>query len=172
MEWSLYETLSSTTSISLINDNANYIYEVLPFKNNIPRYLSIKIESISTFYLLIAQKNQYRMVAKNETKYATIIVLVSKMDTNIKGNRRYEYVSSSYYFNQTETNYFSVPIENKLPNSRYTVRIYMYSIEGETTDITLGYYSEDNFGVKLLEGVDDDEFVNRTLLAKANDLPL
>lgn len=79
-----------------------------------------------------------------------------------------EYIYAKSYTPTISTNYFPVSLNLKKGGS-YTIRISVVNPMEAKTSITIGFYSPDDFAVKYLKDVDDNEFLYRTLLQRANN---
>lgn len=78
-----------------------------------------------------------------------------------------EYIYAKSYTPNISTNYFPVSLSLKKGGS-YTIRISVVNPMESKTSLTIGFYSPDDFAVKYLKDVDDNEFLYRTLLQRAN----
>lgn len=94
-------------------------------------------------------------------------MLVAAVSTNYKKEPAYKYISSKFYLPDFATNHFDLDLSG-LPANRYMVR-FLADIE-EEVEFTFGYYSPDNFDVKIDNTVDDADFVSKTLLSRARSV--
>jgi hypothetical protein len=166
VDWSTFLYFFNQVTISQLDDNANYLYDTIKLDNDTPKYLSIALEAEANFHLIIAQTNVRRTVVT--PKYANIRVLVASLSHDYDNRPIYEYSLSKFYSRSYINNYMSVDL-SALPPGNYVARIIL-SNDVSPTELTLGYYGSGDFSVKFLDGVDDDEFVSKTLLSRARSI--
>ena len=103
----------------------------------------------------------------HEYDYTNFRVLVAAVSTNYKKEPAYKYVSSKFYLHDYASNHLDLDLSG-LPANRYMVR-FLADTEKEV-EFSFGYYSPDNFDVRIDATVDDGEFVSKTLLSRARSV--
>jgi hypothetical protein len=93
---------------------------------------------------------------------------VAGVKTNFKNQQEYEYICSKSYTSSIYSSDMDVDLGSLQPG-KYVIRIFTY-MDSSEVDMVFGYYSPGDFSVKYLKGVDDDEFVSKTLLNRARNI--
>lgn len=117
------------------------------------------------FHLIIAQANPHTPYSIS-SNYVDLRVLVATVTHSFDGKTIYKYLLSKSYRNNPISNYLDVPF-NALPAGTYIIRIEAIA---KAPLLTFGYYSPNDFAIKFIEGIDDDTFVSKTLLSRANSI--
>jgi hypothetical protein len=91
------------------------------------------------------------------------------MKANFKNQQEPEYFCSRSY---TCSIYSDMDVDlGSLPPGKYAIRVFTY-MESSEVDMVFGYYFPGDLSVKYLKGVDNDEFVSKTLLNRARNIGL
>jgi hypothetical protein len=162
MDLMQFALLYDEVAICEINDNAHYIWETATFASYEARYVNLSVKMpTDKFYLILAQKNRRRIIESDtlineKARYASICILVAKVEVGPDNKEKFIYVSSRSYNHTLATNYFPADLGIN-EGGHYLVRIDVQiqnNFEDEI-ELTVGYYSPNDFEASFLDKIDD-----------------